>query len=260
MNDFITKENHNRIQTIISTKGKNAKISLLIKYKDFPEFVEMVQYCYDPFRPYKIKKIGAKHMGLANRNPAKSIKSFLDMMATKDSANDNDIATAAYILQNLNDVDLALLFKRVLNKDLKLGCNIRSLNEAGYNIPTFDIQLAHAQSHLTKFYAENKSRFIVQTKYDGNRAICIINSVGKAKFFSRNGHIIESCDFLLSQIENMNFPPNTTLDGEILHHTYNLQALQSIVSKKDSTHRKGKELTYQVFDILKFNDFDFRFQ
>lgn len=255
-NDFITKENHDRVQSIINTKGKNAKISLLKQYKVFPEFVEMMQYCYDPFTPYKIKKIGAKHMSMADSNPTESIKEFLDMMAKKDSANDQNIATAAFILHELNDVDLALLFKRVLNKDLKLGCNVRSLNEAGYDIPTFDIQLAHAQSHLTKFYAENKDGFIIQTKYDGNRAVCKINDKGVAKFFSRNGHTIESCDFLLSEIMNMGFPPNTTLDGEILHHTLNLQALQSIVSKKDSSHGKGHELTYQVFDRLEWDGED----
>lgn len=255
--NFITKENVQKVKNITKTKGKNAKIELLKEYIVDKSFVELIQMTYDPYKPYKIKKISSKHYGIKLDSIPNSIKEFLLYMSNKPSANDQDIATAGYIIMFLDDMDLALLFKRVLTKDFKMGCNVRSLNEAGYNIPTFDLQLAQPQSHLDKFYKENENGFIVQTKFDGNRAICKIDKDGVPKFYSRGGHTIESCDFLLYQISSMKLPPNSILDGEILHKSLNLQQLQSIVSKKDSTHNRGQELTYQVFDCLRWNNVNY---
>lgn len=249
--DFITQSNLEKVESISNTKGRNAKIDLVKSYLHDSSFVELIRYTYNPFEQFNIKKI--KPLAIPVETP-ESIKGFLDFMATKNGANNEDIARAGKITQELGSLELALLFLKVLKKDLKLGMNIRSLNEAGYDIPVFLIQLAHSQSHLAKFLAENPDEFIIQRKYDGNRSPCFLTE-DSAEFKSRSGHTIHSCDFHLAHLRNMKLG-DTTLDGELLHESLNLQKAQSIISKKDSSHGLGHTLTYQVFDIWKWKGVD----
>lgn len=252
--DFITQENLDRVEKIASTSGKNDKISLAKSYRSDEEFVELVRAAYDPFKQYNIKKI--KPLAIPVDVPD-GVKKFLDEMARKDGAKNEDIARAGKIVQYLGNPELALLFVKVLKKDLKVGMNVRSWNEAGYDIPVFQLQLAHAQSHLEKFLKENPDEFILQTKFDGNRAV-VFSKDGddNMKMLSRNGHQINSCDFLLNQMLTCGIPSDTILDGEVLHESLNLQQCQSIVSLKDSSHDKGHTLTYQIFDIWKYRGQD----
>lgn len=246
--NFITQENLELVESIANTKGRNEKTDLAKKYLSNPEFVELVRATYNPFKQYKIKKI--KPLALPVKDP-ESVKYFLEHMSCKDAASNEDIAQAAKITQALGSIDLALLFLNVLKKDLKMGINIKSLNEAGYDIPVFLIQLAQPQSHLDKFLEENPDEFGIQTKYDGNRSVLYVDDL---EFISRGGHKIESCDFLLQQVDvDLG---DTILDGEILHESLNLQKAQSIISRKDSNHGRGHELTYQVFDVWKWKGQD----
>jgi DNA ligase 1 len=238
---YINRKNLERIELLSKTTGKNSKIELARTHLDDPDFVQLVRDTYNPFRQYKIKKI--KSLAMAVKAP-ESIIAFLDEMVEKDAASNQDIARAGIIVQSLGDPELAVLFSKVLKKDLKVGMNVNSWNLAGYGIPDFKIQLAHSQSHIEKFLEENTNEFILQTKFDGNRAIFMDGN----KLISRNGHEIKSCDFHIQHLIEM-MPPNTILDGEILHDSLNLQQCQSIVSKKDSSHGREKELTYQIFDI-----------
>jgi DNA ligase 1 len=250
--DFISDINRQRIDQLANTKGSNDKIDIARSLLEYKDFRELVQYAYDPFKQFKIKKIISKHYAMRVQ-PPDSIKEFLDYMSKKESANDEDVAKAGAVINCLDHPDMAFLFQRVLKKDLKVGMNVTGWNKAGYCIPKFGVQLACSQSHLDKFLDENKDGFIVQTKYDGHRAILIIDNASNYKFLSRNGHPIESCEFLLNQLKLIGLPPNSRFDGEIIHKSLNLQKLQSIISRKDSNHEFGKELTYQIFDVMELD-------
>jgi DNA ligase-1 len=259
--EIITVENWNKLEQISSVSSLIEKKNLCSEFLSDDSFRKLILYSYNPYKVYKIKKISSACYAIARtlkEYTEETFEDFLDYLASLDGVGNVTIGYVAKFIYDLDDTDLSKLVLRVLNKDLKCGVGIKMWNECGYNIPTFNVQLAHSPSHLEKFLEENE-KFIIQYKLDGNRLIANIHG-NNVNFYSRNGKEINSLDFLkpeLIRINNQACGGNfTQIDGEILHKSMELYQCQEIVSRKDSSHGRGKELDFFVFDMLAFNGND----
>lgn len=97
----------------------------------------------------------------------------------------------------------AELFRRILNKDLRMGASAKTINKALPNIiPTHDIMLA-------KLFDSSRVKFpcFVSPKIDGVRAVFKFG-----EFYSRRGHKFLGLGKLKKQLEGFKEP----LDGELI--------------------------------------------
>lgn len=132
-----------------STAGTLDKASIIAGYKDTKWIMEAVQYCYDPFMQYYIKKlpsINPTNEGEAVLNEAEweyYIKPVLDKLHDRGfgSNQDRDEAIRELLLRYTpEDRDTV---QKILLKDLRVNVGAKGINNAvGYDlIPVPDTQL-----------------------------------------------------------------------------------------------------------------------
>ena len=112
------------------------------------------------------------------------------------------------ILCNL-DSDDAKVIERIIEKDLKCGVNVATINKVWADlIPTFDVCLCHKDTTHIKYPAMG------QIKYDGGRCHLYFDGE-RATAWSRNGKEIEFHG-VFNQYAKIMMRPGETWDGEIV--------------------------------------------
>lgn len=175
---------------IAQTPGSLKKQAIL---RAHPELKQIVEYAYNPYKHYYMTEPPIDGEGFNSTIDF----AVLDQMAKR--ALDTSMILK-YI--SLMEYDTAEVFKRILNKDLRIGLGVKSINKVWPGlIPTFSVQLA-------KLYEPSRVSFpcFVCPKLDGIRAI-----YKNSQLYTRNGHVIQGVDHILRQVQHLH-----TLDGELL--------------------------------------------
>jgi DNA ligase-1 len=180
------------IRAIARTQGSLSKMVML---KAHPELKRVVLYAYDPYKHYFMTEPALD--GEGDRPIDDLTFQILDSKAKRELS-----TSAVYQYICSLDYEAAEVFKRILNKDLRMGLGVKSINKVWPGlIPTFSVQLA-------KLYEPSRVSFpcFVSPKLDGIRAI-----YKKGALYTRNGHTIQGVDHILEQCK-IGLP----LDGELL--------------------------------------------
>lgn len=145
----------------------------------------------------------------------------------------------------------------VIDKDLHIGMTEKSINKAvpGF-FPEFNVALASPNNG-----AMPDENWIIERKLDGTRCICLIDSNGKIKFYSRKGKEFHTLDVLKKELEDFvalhSEYKNTVLDGEICliddNGNDDFQGIMKEITRKD---HMIKNPSYCVFDLLDLEDFN----
>lgn len=242
------------IEELRKTSGTNDKISILQKNKENEDLKKILLYTYDPFRKYGMSEKTIKPLfDIATYTI--DIFELLDILASSN-INDSLRTTVNTFLGSISNEEERELYKGILLKDLKLGCNITTINKVWKDlIPKFEVMLAESYFKQKEGFLKGKN-FIISTKLDGNRLV-IIKRNGNIKMFTRQGKLMEG----LIEIEtdaNL-LPDNMVYDGELIAE--NIDNLPSdelfrVTMTKARKDGEKKGLIFNCFDMLPLDEFE----
>lgn len=241
-----------------STTGRIEKENILSQYKDDEEVKQVLRFIYDPYTLSGVstKSLSkAKPLELSISSPdLLSLLSYLRAHHTGRHVDARMVRSFMY-----NNSQYADLISSIVCKDLKLGVQPTTLNKVfgkGF-IKTFGVQLAERYFENPEKYLPEGTDFILTTKMDGIRCVCVIDLDGGVSFFTRQGQPIEGLVDL--EEEALNFPRGVVIDGELLlENRSNLESkdlYRKTVKVVNSDSPEKRWVYFNAFDMLSLEDF-----
>lgn len=235
---------------IKDTTSINEKIQIL-KDNDTDFLRNILWYAYDKRTIFDITSSQAKQhkSGIDEVFP---LYCFEEIINTSGRIEKQKVITLA--LQDKHP-SIQKYFLNVLDKDLGIGLNIKTINKAFPDLIK-EFKLMLAQKQTKELYLRQFDRLpwvYVNIKIDGIRCVGVVSDTEKkVEFFSRDGALLT--DFLTENfrkdiLDNYEFFKGKTIDGEI--YCKHFQQLMTIVTRKDiSTEsiRVRNSAKYAVFD------------
>lgn len=235
---------------IKNTTSINEKIQIL-KDNDSELLRSILWYAYDKRTVFDITSSQAKQFksGISDHFPVSIFKAIQE---TSGRIEKQKIITT--FLQDKHP-NIQKYFLNVLDKDLGIGLNIKTINKAFPDlIKEFKLMLAQKQTkelYLRQF--EGLDWVYVNIKIDGIRCVAVVSDTEKqVDFFSRDGAMLTAFlteNFKKEILDNYEFFKGKTIDGEI--YCKHFQQLMTIVTRKDiSTEsiRVRNSAKYAIFD------------
>ena len=258
------------LEKVRQTSSSNAKKDILEKAKDDETLKKVLYYCMNPYMMYGISnktldKLKPDSMNYVKANE-QNVFDFLDTLS-KSNINDALRKQAKTLLMSIEDEQVRDMVQKIMVKDLKIGCNVTTVNKVfGKNfIPSFEVQLAESYAKQKPGFLKDKEVWIT-TKLDGFR---IVYDPYKNEFYTRAGqlyegldHLKESCHKLsvkLSEVANLS--ELVMLDGELVHepveglNSLELYSLTSSAARKKGYHKDKEKLQFNVFDFIPVSEF-----
>jgi len=231
----------NKLDRIRKASG-NAKIALLSKS---PELKEILEWTYNPHKKYYITAPNLSTgcgTGFTCHNEDGSLegnaKVILEELSKRNLSGNLANETISDYLVQLTE-DQSKLFQGIINKDLKLGIHIRSINKVWPGlIPTFKNGGTDKPAiPLCKTFPPNKAVYplLVSIKYDGVRGRSISGEI-----FSRSYKKINGMDHIEALLEKIPFD----VDGEIVVPGSIFDSASGLIRNLDPV----PEAVYMVFD------------
>lgn len=250
------------VKDLMSTTGRKEKESILSQYKDDDDVKEMLEYHFDIYKPSGISKKKLNKIS----NPEAFKNNTID-----ESYNILDLLRYLEVhrtgrIEDLNTVEryasalgpYAKLIYSLVCKDLRLGVQPITLNKIfgpGF-IPTFDVMLAEKYYDAPDKYLPDGVDFILTTKLDGSRLVCIYEK-DNIEFFSRQGQLIEGLNDIADEVSRY-LLPGYVYDGELLlRNDNNLESkdLYRATVKVVNADGEKKNVIFNIFDMLPISDF-----
>lgn len=193
---------------VSDTASRNEKEAILTRNADNATLQKVFVAAYNPFINYYIKKIPAYKRNGENKGLPWALEQLKDLSSRKvtgGAASDHLLN----VLESLHEYD-AEVIHRIIDRDLRIGCSDSTANKVWPGlIPTFDVMLAHKDISRITFPCYG------QIKFDGAR--CHLYWDGKhATAFARSGKEFELHGKFDADLDWLNIPAGTTLDGELL--------------------------------------------
>ena len=221
----------NMIKEIQDATG-NDKIKVMKKY---PELKEILVAAYDPFKKYYIT---APELSGINKgcNLHLATKSLLDDLSSRELSGKLAFESVCNHITTLNP-DHAEVFKMIINKDLRAGINVKSINKAwpGLIHLTFDGTIK-PDIMLLKNFDSKKIEYplMVAVKKDGVRGLYTTTML------SRQGKKLIGHDHIEVQLENY----EKEFDGELCVPGEIFDVASGLIRNEKPT----PESVYWIFD------------
>lgn len=262
----------NLIKKLQSTSGRIEKENILKEYQDDEEIKEIFKFIYDP---YIVTGISTNKILKYRNNCDTWLKQFNDQLSPDYSCVDLLAFLEYYKKHNTgcdfdikyliwyakyrtsNDQEQDLIYQ-IISKDVRIGVQPITLNKIYGNkfIPKFDVQLAQRYFENPEKYLPEGTNFILSTKLDGIRCVCIYDE-DTPRFYSRQGQLIGGLDELMFEFRQL--PNGHVFDGELLlKNDANLDSkdLYRETVKVVNSDGVKKNIIFNCFDILRVEDFE----
>jgi|TARA_B100000073_G_scaffold130991_1_gene107315 hypothetical protein len=204
-------------ERIVATNSTKVKQEILEEYRDESLLSRILYYAYNPHLNYYIT-------GDALTDPAsyegKGISKALDphdtiledLISRKVTGHDaRDRCDAVLAKLNYHD---AIIFKRILNRDLRLGMGIKTINKVWKGlIPEFGVMLCSPANEKTLDKMDYPC--LAQLKLDGMRSVVIVNN-DSVQVKSRSGKDIQLHGEFDEQFSKLAQGGSWVFDGELL--------------------------------------------
>ena len=240
------------VEELRNTNSKNDKIKIL---KAHPEQQEALLYTYHPFWKYGVSKANCKK--LSHIQVGKKYQVFhtlLDDLAYRRITGHEAIGSVNQYM-NMIHPEIREVFWCVLEKDLKCGIDIKTINSAFKGlIPEFSVALANKydEKKHSKLLNDEKSEWYISRKLDGVRVIAILRNPDDIKFFSRTGHEFTTLDKVKEALKkDVDFFQPIIFDGELCivdeNGNEDFKKAVSMIRRKDFTIQKP---VFKIFDTM----------
>jgi DNA ligase-1 len=239
-----------KLQTDLSdSSSSKQKVAILCGIKENHDLVKLIKYIYDPDMKFNVTsenvlKYKTKQILMISKI---SIFKLLDDLYSRKITGHTALEHIIFFTRKLTE-EQKNVFMNILDKDLKVGINIKIINKSLDNlIPEFSVALGQVYSE--NFVKDNN--WLISRKMDGIRCITIIKE-DSVRFFSRTGKELFVFDTIKSEIRDRT---PRVLDGEMIKIINGKEDFQSMMKE---IHRKNHTVTdayYKVFDVLTLEEF-----
>lgn len=251
------------LRQIEATSSRNEKKKILNRNKDNELLKKFLYYALNNRMVFgigsrSIQKYGRKkdpppgikqNSLFGSTSNKKDIFELLDDLVKHPFGSNEDVKAVNDFLQNC-DSEEYYWYTRLILKDLKIGCTVKTVNESmGNFIPYFEVMLAHPYNkHADKI----KGPFQLQRKIDGFRFITILYPDMTTRFFTRNGLELFEFPEIEREFHAFTVPPYPVVyDGELIcKDTFN--DTQKLIMKQGPK----TNLVYHIFDKLSLDEFN----
>ena len=243
---------------ILRSNSRLYKKAVLEKYKEDETIKKYLVLAFSPYIVFGINKAKLNKQVSCIVEPADSIFDLFQWLEEHNTGTDAAIKLCQETLGQVAayNTELAALLKKLICKDLSIGCDSKTINSVIPNlIPSFAVQLANK-------YFDNPKKltgtFAITTKLDGFRLIAMKDNAGNVSFYSRVGQKVEGLVEIEAELAEA-FPSGLVLDGELTVSNYfdmeskeAYKAASKIIRLKGDTPKTG--LTYRVFDGMAIDE------
>ena len=247
---------------MLQSKNKTTdKMKILRDNKDNDNLKRILEYCYNPYKKYKIsekKLIELLEETLLNDNSEdKDIEEGFELLDDLANNNIND-SLRNRVKTYLNNNNLREFWFMMITKNLNIGVNRTSLNKIWEGlIPTSNGGVDIKCMLGSKLDLKNlpKGIMYVTEKLDGSRCLAIIKD-GNIELYSRQGQLIEGCNEIIEGIKQLELN-NVVLDGEITAKDVDISEVYKETMKRLKNKKADKVgLQYNIFDIVTLKEFE----
>ena len=236
------------INQLREESSTNGKLKILKDNSDNELLKKVLEYTYNPFKKYGV----TEKVLIPTNEEFNNIELFqlLDLLSNSH-INDSLRKTVKSFLGSIQFKEERDLYVCMLLKDLKIGCNSKTINKAIPKlIPEFNIQQAYP---LDKYPFKKKEWFVLEEKLNGINC-SYVNGI----MLSRQGKEIINLSHLTKELEQLSFK-NYYFNGELVRHNdgeltngENFRETTSIVNS-DAEDKTNIDLI--VFDLLPLEEF-----
>lgn len=243
-----------------SLKKESSSIMKKQILKNYSDLKPLLKIIYDPLYIFNITGDNVKkyyeEMNEHNKiTPYASIYELLYSLHKRWMTGNEALSECICFWTTSNELFDFDLFCDVLNKDLKCGISVKTINSVFKNlIPEFNVPLA-------KFYEEKLCDFEKETWYasrklDGVRCLCFIKK-DNIEFYSRNGIRFETLNNLTSFITDFYLGElEIVLDGEIcITDNDGNENFKKVITEIRRKNHQIKNPKFFVFDWYTLDDF-----
>lgn len=206
----------NILEQIAVTASKKEKESI-IRENASEVLCNLLKYTYNPFLTFRVKQLDyPDKYNVVQPDISLELFQLLDLLAAHTVTPTQARGMIKRLLAKCTE-DGAKWVARVIDRDLKIGCGVSTINKAVPGlIPEFKVMLAHpmvepksgeSNWHRVNYPCEGS------IKADGTRIIAVCNSV-TVKYYSREGIEQDTLDHLTPQILALRPGTSFVLDGE----------------------------------------------
>lgn len=176
------------LEKLAADNGKIYKENVLNKYKDHETFQEVLRLAYSPTIQFYIKKVPDYNKDVERITLAEALRGIESVLHTRKKTGNEAIRFLTTILSSLSDRNAEVL-KRVIDKDLKVGIQVKTINKIfgrGFIKETpYMGAISYNKKKAKKIFTEFGGG-ISEVKMDG-RYVNIIVSDGAVDLMSRSG-------------------------------------------------------------------------
>ena len=243
---------------LASDAGRNFKIAELEKHKGNDLLQAVINLALDPFTQFYIRKIPKYNRGIHSIPLVQSCKQ-LKKLASREYTGNAAIDMLTSLLESSTPDDAKVL-ERIIQKDLKCGVSISTVNKVWPGmIHEYPCMLCSPSDE--KLISKFEFPAIVQLKMDGMRFNAIVKN-GKVEYRSRNGKEIHGIQHLDEDFLNMGGSKNRVFDGELVVNDKGVildrQTGNGILNKAVKgtiSDLESHKIRATVWDVIDYEDF-----
>ena len=200
-------------EDLAANNSRLFKIEYLKKQANNDTLKEVIRLALDPFTQFYIRKIPEyKQIDNTDIGIIEALNQ-LGYLSKRIYTGNKGIEHLRSILCNL-PTDSAKVIEKVINKDLKCGASVSTVNEVWPDLVK-EYPCMLASGYDQKLVDKIKFPAMVQLKMDGMRFNAIVNN-GKCEFRSRNGKELDLLGNLEEEFITLAAGENVVFDGELI--------------------------------------------
>jgi len=187
----------------------------------------------------------------------KDVPTLAEMQDVRNKLLDRSIPGPRELVRNLcltSNKQARKWLVRMFQKNLNCGVSNKGINKIYNNlIPEFNIALCESYGNPGIF---KMGTWIAEPKYDGNRAIAIVDKRYNISIVSRSNKPFNNVEHIIEQLQTLLKASNTNdviIDGELYSPTGKWNEGQSILTTESKMDNAGN-ICYFVFDMVRGED------
>ena len=247
------------INQLRNENSTNGKIAILKGNANNENFKKVLEYTYNPFKKYGMSDKTINRLNQLKPSKWDDVFEMLDELSKSNINDELKLNVNLFLDKEENSWQSATiydLYKCMLLKDLKIGCNSKTINKVWKNlIPSFNVMLAESYFKQKENYI-NGREFVISTKLDGNRLV-IIKRNGVVEFYTRQGKLMDGLIEIEEEAKLLD--DNMVYDGELIsENPGNLPSDELFRITMTKARKKGIKtgLIFNCFDMLPVSDFE----
>jgi len=240
--------------------GRNDKEKFL-KENDSLTLRFFLDTLFNPYLTYGVKKIGIT-VTRETIPTLEELKATRKVLAIRQVTGHSAIKLIEDTV-NCKDSDVRKVLSGIFVKDLKLGCDVKTVNKVFSNfIPVFDLKLCNTLQGNAEIKDKKKSydvslsdfdkmlktgRWIAEPKLDGERCVCFIDD-DKINFYSRGGKQRATLDHIAEELRQLGLKKDN-LDGEFYAGNWE-DSVSFSHSSKTASDVDISKAKYHIFEYV----------